>query len=159
MKAAAPEAVHQRHRRSIPEAQIDADPKVVRAQADLEQFERAHSQHGATLARLNKLLPAIDAGEGRARAELVALRDQLPRVCAGVLLGEIPEAEEANLLAAIEEAERIVRRYELGRPSVQARIQSARAGMAPKAAAVERAEEHLEHVREQVRDRLARDLR
>lgn len=148
-------SVMARHRSTISDEQIEADPRVVRARAAVEEAERAHRECAASSGRFEGLLPRVNENAQRARAELEGLRSRLGNACAGVLLGKIPESEETDLLSAIAAAERVVRRCELGRPVIEARIAAARRGIVPRVTALESRQEELERVRERVRDELA----
>lgn len=134
---------------------IEADPRVAAARAALEAAEALHAEASASAARLDKLLPALEENERRVRAELEMLRQSLPGICAGVVLGEIPEASETEHLGAIAAAERVLSRCALARPSIEARIRAARATLEPRARAVESRHEELSSLRTKVREELA----
>jgi len=157
MKAASStDRVFATYRANVPAAQVEADSRVARARAAVEEAERAHRECATSSARFEGLLPRVDENALRARAELEGLRSRLGNACAGVLLGEIPESEETDLLSAIAAAERVVQRCTLGRPAIEARIAAARRGIGPRVTALESRQEELERIRERVRDELAR---
>lgn len=156
MKAAVMnDAVMKNYAAAVPVSEIEAHTSVKRARAAVEQATRAHADLAGSLAKFDGLLPRIEETERRAKSELEALRQQLVGISAAILVGDATEEQEALVLAAIADADRVVRRCELGRPVVEERIKNARKSLEPRARAIESADEEPDRVRARVRQDLA----
>lgn len=135
---------------------VDADPRVQAVRARRDARERERCVLAAAVQEEVGFLAEVDAAASRARAEATRLTAALPLICSRVLVGDATEGEEGALLDKITEQERKVRRYELGRPGVAARVDRARAAHDPLAREVLELDLELAAIAKVVREDLAR---
>lgn len=136
---------------------VDRDPRVTAVATRRNRAEAVRVEAKDVMGKEGAFLATIDEKAEKARSDLARFRDvDLPAVCGRVLLGEATVADEDAILKHIAEAERRLRRCELGRPSVEARVAHARARHAPLAHQVNELDLELQSVRTVVRESLAK---
>ena len=135
---------------------VEADALVRTVRARRDDRERERTVLATAVHEEATLLAEVDDAASSARNEKARLEAALPLICSRVLVGDATAVEEGALLDKIVALERQLRRHELGRPGVAARVTRARAAHDPVARDVAELELDLAKLRELARENLAR---